>query len=460
MTQSLLRELPAVEKLLQQPLAENLVQHYGRPLVLEHIRLVLQQLRHDIISSQLLSIPSAQQLLKQIQQQINQLQKPSLIPVLNLTGTILHTNLGRAKLPLSVAEKMLIAATHNVNIEYQLETGKRGERDDHIEALLCQLTGAEAATVVNNNAAAVLLTLNSLSLGKEVPVSRGELVEIGGSFRIPDIMSRSGCSLVEIGTTNRTHMKDYENAINDNTALLLKVHTSNYAVTGFTKVVTEAELSPLAKRKNIPLVSDLGSGSLIDIAQFGLPTEPTVTQSINSGVDVITFSGDKLLGGCQAGFIVGKKKYIDIIRKNPLKRALRLDKILITALAEVLRLYTNPSEAIAQLPTLQHFSRNQKLITAIANDVLDQLQPEQVKKYNINIAPCQSQIGSGALPADLLPSSALVLQPVPGENAEKLQQQLRLLNLPIIGRISQQKVWLDCRTLDNPEQLVTQLNSL
>lgn len=370
--------------------------------------------------------------------------------VINCTGVVIHTNLGRSVLSAPIVNALQQAGAHYTNLEFDLTTGKRGSRYSLVEEIICDLTGAEAALVVNNNAAAVLLSLDTLANGKEVIVSRGQLVEIGGSFRIPDVIAKSGAHLVEVGATNRTHLADYEKAINNETALLLKVHTSNFRVIGFTSEVSAEELVALAQVKGLPVMEDLGSGCLVDLSPFGLPQEPTVQQIVKAGVDVITFSGDKLLGGPQAGLIVGKKEFIDHIKRNPLNRALRIDKFTLASLEAVLRNYYDLDLALTRIPTLRMLTQPVDLIKKRARRLMRRVQSTARPICSMSLLPTMSRVGGGAMPEHGLSSWAVAFKPahIPVSAMEK---GLRSLSTPVIGRIENDSLFLDMRTVDDNE---------
>ena len=445
--------LPSVDRLLAQPEAAALIAAHGRPLTLEALRATLDGLRARPPAA---GTDPAALALAGASSRLERLARPSQRRVFNLTGTVLHTNLGRALLPEEAIEAVATAMREPSNLEYDLASGRRGERDAHVASWLVRFSGAEAATVVNNNAAAVLLVLNTLAKGREAIVSRGELVEIGGAFRIPDVMARAGARLVEVGTTNRTHLKDYEGAIGPKTALLMKVHASNYRIDGFTASVPASDLAPLARARGLALVEDLGSGTLIDLKPLGLPHEPTVAESVAAGADLVTFSGDKLLGGPQAGMIVGRADLIAKINKNPLKRALRLDKMRLAALEAVLRLYADPDKLCRRLPTMRHLGRPQAEIRILATRLAPAVASAFSGRAEVTVVDCASQIGSGAMPVENLPSAGLRLIPAAG-GADRLAKQLRQLPIPVIGRIADGAVLLDLRCLEDEAGFLAQL---
>lgn len=453
------RRIPAVERLVGgAPPAE--LETYGRTAFTDAIRAVLAEIRAGGGP-----VPDAESIRAAASARLAAERRPSLRPVFNLTGTVLHTNLGRALLPRSAAEAVAAVMVQASNLEFDLETGARGERDDHVEGLICRLTGAEAAVVVNNNAAAVLLVLNALAMRKEVVVSRGELVEIGGSFRVPDVMVRAGCRLREVGTTNRTHLRDYAEALGPRTGLVMKVHPSNYAIAGFTAVADPVALHALCRERGVPLADDLGSGSLVDLAAYGLPPEPTIRAALERA-DVVTFSGDKLLGAVQCGIVAGRKDLIARVRKNPLKRALRVDKMTYAALEAVLRLYLHPERLRAELPTLRLLTRDRDSIAAQAERLAPAVAERLAGRAAVTVAECISQIGSGALPVETLPSAALVLTPASagsrgaGGRCRRLAEELRRLPVPVIGRISDEAVRLDLRTLEDEAGFLDSLAAL
>lgn len=452
-------EIPSVDRMLGSTLLQPLIAQYGRTQVTAALRRHLADCRAALSTGAAPPSGLSDDALRDaLAASLAEANAPRLRPVFNLTGTVLHTNLGRALLPDDAVQAVARALVAPANLEFDLASGGRGDRDDLVEDLLCELTGAPAATVVNNNAAAVLLVLNTLAQRRDVVVSRGELVEIGGAFRIPDIMQRAGARLVEVGTTNRTHPHDYADAIGPRTALLMKVHCSNYEITGFTRSVDVADVVALARPRGVPVAVDLGSGTLLDLTRWGLPKEPTVRETIDAGADLVTFSGDKLLGGPQAGLIVGRVDLIRKIKKNPLKRALRVGKLTLAALEPVLRLYRAPELLPERLTTLRLLTRTAPAIAATAERVCPAVRQALGDAYDVTIAPLDSQIGSGALPVSRLPSHGLAIRPprVPGKRGgralERLEAALRALPRPVIGRVAEQALWLDLRCLEESDE--------
>jgi L-seryl-tRNA(Ser) seleniumtransferase len=452
-----LRLLPSVDKVLNNPAMAPLVESHGRVLVTEELRKVLAEIRDEVRAGG--GVPEEEGVVSSLTSRLAYLEKSNLRPLFNLTGTVLHTNLGRALLAEEAVAAAVEAMREAAALEFDLDTGRRGERDSHLRELLCELTGAEDATVVNNNAGAVLIALNAVGAGREAIVSRGELIEIGGAFRMPDIMERAGVELVEVGTTNRTHPKDYMKAIRPETGLILKVHTSNYRIEGFTAEVDGGELAEIARDHGVALLNDLGSGTLVDLSRYGLAREPTVREAIAEGADLVTFSGDKLLGGPQAGFIVGRKDLIAEINRNPLKRALRVDKIRIAALAATLKLYRDPDRLGARLPTLRMLSRPEADIRGQAERLLPLVSALLAPKgYDIEICRCSSQIGSGALPVDTIPSAGLRITASSGSALEALATQFRALPRPILGRLQDEAMVLDLRCLTDETAFLQSLS--
>lgn len=455
------RALPSVDRLLGSDAVGPLLAAYGRTRVTEILRRALDAERARL--AQPAAAPyDDDRFMQTCAAELAAAVAPSLIPVFNLTGTVLHTNLGRAVMPQSAADAVMAAMTQPVNLEFDLATGARGERDSHVERWLTQLTGAEKAVAVNNNAAAVYLALNTLALRKEVLVSRGELIEIGGSFRIPDIMSRAGVKLVEVGTTNRTHLRDFAAAITPRTAAIMKVHTSNYVVQGFTATVPEPDLATLAHEHGIPFIVDLGSGTLINLEDYGLPHEPTPRETLAHGADVVTFSGDKLLGGPQAGLLAGRKDLMARIAKNPMKRALRLDKLTLTALDAVLRLYLHPERLHEELPALRWLTRAPEDMAAQAGRVVPAVTAILGGDWQVHAVPCKSQIGSGALPVDALPSTGVAITPVAKRKMDvgRLAAAFRVLPVPVIGHIKDGALVFDLRCLEREDEFINQLPQL
>ena len=465
------RALPAIEKLLNREELSGFTSVAELAVVKQEARNQVEQLRSRIalndpeIIAWVIESDVQKEICQKIIVSLTDRSPGTLKAVFNLTGTVIHTNLGRARLPVEAVAAMEVAALGDVNIEYDLESGRRGDRDAHLEKLLADLTGAEAATVVNNNAAAVMLVLNSLAKGQNVVISRGELVEIGGAFRIPDVMESASCCLREVGTTNRTHLADYEKAIDEKAAMIMRVHASNYHIQGFTADVADAALSKLAVASGIPFVSDLGSGTLIELTQYGLPKEPTVAGTLAAGADLVTFSGDKLLGGPQSGIVAGRKDLIEKLKSNPLKRALRIDKITMAALVAVLELYRQPDLLKSRLPLLRDLTRPANEIETVCRRLLPLLSDRVAGRATVDVVPCKSQIGSGSLPMDLLDSFALCVDPI-AERGKRdaallnLARQFRMLPRPVVGRISDGRYLLDMRCLRDEHEFVDQLSAL
>ncbi|MBF4178610.1 L-seryl-tRNA(Sec) selenium transferase [Lelliottia nimipressuralis] len=454
---SLYSQIPATDRLLRDPRFTPLLERSGHTRMVALLNVMQDEARLHIQTQN--TLPQwCEDWANEVEKRLTAHTQSALRPVINLTGTVLHTNLGRAL----QAEEAITAVTQAmrspVTLEYDLDGAGRGHRDRALADLLCQITGAEDACIVNNNAAAVLLMLAATASGKEVVVSRGELVEIGGAFRIPDVMRQAGCELHEVGTTNRTHAKDYRAAVNENTALLMKVHTSNYHIEGFTKTVEEAELAEIGRELNVPVIADLGSGSLVDLSLYGLPKEPMPQEMIAAGVSLVSFSGDKLLGGPQAGIVVGKRELIAKLQQHPLKRALRADKMTLAALDATLRLYLHPEKLAERLPTLRLLARDAASIRAQAELLLSQV-TAHFPDFDVRVESCQSQIGSGSLPVDRLPSAALTLTPRDGRGSQldALSARWRALPTPIIGRIYDGRLWLDLRCLEDEERFLEML---
>ena len=450
------RNIPKVDSLMENEKIKELSDSTGRDLVLDCVRKATEDLRtfinnnpdnENTINEEIKNI------INKIVSEVQKLTDYNMKRVINGTGTILHTNLGRAVISKQAAERIKNIVTGYSNLEFDLVQGKRGSRYSHFENIVCRITGAEAAIAVNNNAAAVLLILSSLAKDKDVIVSRGELVEIGGSFRVPDVMKQSGSNLVEVGTTNKTHLYDYEAKISSETAALLKVHTSNYKIVGFTESVSIEELSALSKKYGIPVIEDIGSGVLVDLSSYGLTYEPTVQNSIKAGADIVCFSGDKLLGGPQAGIIVGKKQYIDKIKKHPLNRALRIDKFTAAVLESVFHEYIDEERAVKNIPVLNMINRNAEDIRICAEKLSDKLK-EFADFLEINTEECLSQIGGGSLPLERIKSYSVSIKPKTMSCAG-FERKLRNSEIPVIGRVVNDTYYIDLRTiLDNEDQII------
>jgi len=454
--QRYLRALPAVDELLRHPQSQARLKIYSKALVIASIRRALERKRQAILRSaseqEAGTVEMVQEhLLAAVEEELAAATRPSLRPVINATGVVLHTNLGRAPLCAEALRNIADIASRYSNLELDIMTGERGSRYEHVEEILRQVSGAESALVVNNNAGAVLLALNSLAEGKEVIVSRGQLVEIGGSFRIPDVMSKSGARLVEVGTTNRTHLKDYEQAINKETALLLKVHTSNFRILGFTAEVSLKDLVALGQARGLPVMEDLGSGCLVDLSEYGVEKEPTVQEAIEAGADVVTFSGDKLLGGPQAGLILGKKGYLDILKKNPLNRALRIDKLTLAGLESTIRVYLKQAQAIKGLPVLSMVTCPLEKLERRAKHLQRRLSKDLSSVCEVKLKKESSQVGGGALPLQALPTRVIALCPLQ-ISAASLEERLRSSDPPVIARVKEEEVLLDLRTVAEKEE--------
>ena len=438
---------PSVDRVLRTPAGLDAVARHGRQMTVVAVRetLVAARAAGEVVDAETAGAAALARL--------GVAARPKLRPVYNLTGTVLHTNLGRAILAEEAIEAAVSAMRHALALEFDLDGGKRGERDAVLRDLLIELTGAEDATVVNNNAAAVLLVLNTLAAGREAIVSRGELIEIGGAFRMPDIMARAGTRIVEIGTTNRTHAKDYRGALGPDTGLILKVHTSNYRIEGFTHEVRAPELAEIGRAAGVPLVNDLGSGMLVDLAAWGMSREPTVAEAVAEGSDIVTFSGDKLLGGPQAGFIVGRRDLIAAINRNPMKRAMRIDKLRLAALEATLALYRNPDRLAERLPTLRMLARRRDDIAALAEALRPAVADAVGPEFTVETIDCASQIGSGALPVETIPSAGLAIRPADpkasGQLVLDLASRLRGLEMPVIGHVADGALVLDLRCLED-----------
>ena len=447
MSKQLLSQIPAINKILLLDEVKLLIQEYSEVAVKSAIKNYIDEIKQEILNEELHEVPSLENIVEVVTQIVKNEDKNSLRRVINATGTILHTNLGRSLLSQKIKENIESVAFNYSNLEFDIDNKKRGSRYVHLIDIIKKLTGAEDVLVVNNNAAAVLLTLNTLVKDKEIVVSRGELVEIGGAFRIPEIIKLSGGTPIEVGTTNKTHLKDYENAITDNTGALLKVHTSNYKIVGFTKEVSNEEISYLARENELVSINDLGSGQFVDFSRFGLPYEPTVKEVLDSGIDIVTFSGDKLLGGPQAGIIVGKKEYIEKMKKNQLTRALRVDKMTLAALEATLKLYLDEKEALEHIPTLHMISLSKECLLGKADVFKTRLSDLDFK---ITIAEDKAEVGGGSYPASYLDSVVVKLEH-PRLNATDIERRLLEVEIPIITRIKDNELIFDMRTLRTRE---------
>lgn len=452
MTENIYGKIPKVDLLLEKEEITDLIEKTSRKLVMETIREELESIRKSIKknsdSSELTT--KIENLLSAIVQKTEKKVENKFKRVINATGIVIHTNLGRSLINKEVMDDVYELATNYSNLEFDLETGTRGSRYSHLTEMIKRITGAEDALVVNNNAAAVVLVLSAIAREREVIVSRGELVEIGGSFRIPEVMEQSGAVLREVGATNKTHIKDYENALTENTGALLKVHTSNYRILGFTESLKLEELVSLGKNFHVPVIEDLGSGVLLDLSRYGLEYEPTVQDSVNAGIDIITFSGDKLLGGPQAGIIIGKKEYIDKMKRHPLNRAFRIDKFTIAALEGTMKLYLSEDKAKESIPTLSLLTQPLEQIETRANSLLNKLKDMKLDGIELEIVDESSQVGGGSMPLERIPTKALKITSL-NDNINKIEQSFRRLKTPIISRLYKDSIFMDMRTVRDYE---------
>ena len=449
----MLSSIPSVDELLREKELEKLTLVYPRTIVVEGIREYLKEYRKVIMSledeNDLNAIDNSY-MINGIVEKVHEAMRNNLVNVVNATGVVLHTNLGRAPLSSSLKDTLWDISSKYSNLEMDLASGERGSRYSHVEELICKLTGAHAAMVVNNNAAAVMLVLATMAKGREVVVSRGQLVEIGGSFRVPDVMEQSGAVLVEVGTTNKTHVSDYERAVNENTAALMKVHTSNYRILGFTSEVESEEMVALGRKLGLPVIEDLGSGMLLELTDYGLPYEPTVQQAVKAGMDVVTFSGDKMLGGPQAGIIIGSKEYIDKMKNNPLTRAIRIDKLTLAALEGTLRLYMDKELALKEIPVLRMLTYSDEELDKRARRLYARLKKSLGAVGTISVESDYSEVGGGSMPLHKMPTKAVALKPR-GISLMELEEKLRTYKTPIVARINKDRLMLDVRTIMDDE---------
>ncbi len=449
----ILSSIPSVDELLREKELERLTFVYPRTAVVEGIREYLKEYRKVVMSledKEDMDAIDNSYMINGIVEKVHEIMRNNLVNVVNATGVVLHTNLGRSPLSSSLKNTLWDIASKYSNLEMDIASGERGSRYSHVEELICKLTGAQAAMAVNNNAAAVMLVLGTMAKGREVVVSRGQLVEIGGSFRVPDVMEQSGASLVEVGTTNKTHVSDYERAVNENTAALMKVHTSNYRILGFTSQVESEDMVALGRKLGVPIIEDLGSGMLLDLTDFGLPYEPTVQHAVKAGMDVVTFSGDKMLGGPQAGIIVGSKEYIDKMKKNPLTRAIRIDKLTLAALEGTLRLYMDKELALKEIPVLRMLTYSGEELGKRARRLYARLKKSLGAVAAISIEDDYSEVGGGSMPLHKMPTKAVAVKP-DSISLMELEEKLRAYKTPIIARINKDRLMLDVRTIMDDE---------